>query len=131
MEVGGADQLTQRVIGFDRCARRADRNRLVRAIDRGPRGGERDIAGSALAVDERPTRTILEIGIAVTEATTIAEEIAVEIAVVAVLDAADFAVALTRRHLAAGRTAHADHRRLLNVPLEIGKAAGRDRVVQD
>src|SRR3546814_1103029 len=62
-------------------------------------------------------RTNLEIGIAVTEATTIAEEIAVEIAVVAVLDAADFAVALTRRHIAADRTARADARRILHVPL--------------
>src|SRR3546814_5919540 len=77
--------------------------------------------------------TILEIGIAVTEATTIAEEIAVEIAVVAVLDAADFAVALTRRHIAADRTARADARRILHVPLArvalgmglVGEHAGR------
>src|SRR3546814_20594899 len=124
MEVGGADQLTQRVIGFDRCARRADRNRLVRAIDRGPRGGERDIAGSALAVDERPTRTILEICLAVTEATTIAEEIAVEIDVVEVIDAADFAVGLTRRPIEAHPTTHrnsVEHDKRMSIRVDLGE----------
>src|SRR3546814_12720990 len=84
-------------------------------------------------------RTNLEIGIAVTEATTIAEEIAVEIAVVAVLDAADFAVALTRRHIAADRTARADARRILHVPLArvalglglVGEHAGRTDLGED
>src|SRR5690606_21523176 len=78
-------------------------------------------------------RAVRAIDEAVAEAAAVAEEVVVDLAVVAVLDAADFPVAFAGADVAAGRAAVADAGCVLHVPLagvalgvgSVGKYPGR------
>src|SRR5690606_26382504 len=71
------------------------------------------------ALQQRLARAVLAIDVAIAETAAIAEEIVVHRAVEAVLDAPDFAVALARADIAAGRAAMADARGELHIPFAV------------
>src|SRR5690606_28374573 len=103
----------------ERRARRADADHpsgehLDGARERGLRGDglERASPGSR----ERRTHACSPVHVTVAEAPAVADEVAVHVAVVAVDDAAQTAVALLRRDVAADAAVRADRRRGLQVP---------------
>src|SRR5690606_16916158 len=120
-------------VAFQAGAGRADADQRLAAQ---PLGGglyrliqaERDTAAQ-----RRPARPVIAVHIAIAEAATVAEKILVHVAVVAVFDPAQFAVAFAGADIAAGRAAVADTRRELHVPFAVvafgvslvGEDAGR------
>ena len=115
VEILRSDQHLQRVVGFQRRARRTDANRtalLHQAGDLGHRGfGIQHVL--AMHGKARPVFTIDE---AVAEAAAVADEIAVDFAVIAILDTLQAAVAFAGRDVATDGTVRADAGRGLQIP---------------
>ena len=119
VEVLGADQLTQAVVALEAGAWRADADDGAAAQQVGGlvQGGVQ--AQLAAIGEERLAWTVLAVDVAITEAATVAQEVLVHRAVEAVLDAAQFAVALAGADVAAAGAAMADARGELHVPLAV------------
>ena len=125
-EVLLADQYAQGMVAFQAGARRADADHPLAAQQFGglvQRGidAQRGVRAAGLA---RAVRAVDE---AVAEAATVAEKVVVDLAVVAVLDAADLSVAFAGADVAAGRAAVTDAGGVLHVPLA-GVALGMGSV---
>ena len=118
IEVVGTDQFAQGEVGFQAGARRANADHAL-ALEQ--LGGlvQRGIDADGLAGQQRLTRAILAIDVAIAEAAAVAEEVLVHRAVEAVLDAAQLAVALAGADVAAAGAAVADARGELHVPLAV------------
>src|SRR5690606_9430993 len=105
-----ADEPAQREIRFERCARRADADHAPGEHARGPLQRLVD-AGRPQAVavaHERTADAGLRGDEAVPVAASVADEIAVHVAVVAIHDAPQAAVAFLRGNVAADAAMHAD-----------------------
>src|SRR5690606_13790916 len=68
---------------------------------------------------QRLTRTVFAVDVAITKTAAVTQEVLVHRAVVAVFDTADFAITLARADVATAGTAVADARRKLHVPFTV------------
>src|SRR5690606_11376360 len=131
-EVLGPHQFPQGMVAFQAGAGRADADHPLaaqqfRSLVQGL------VHAQLLVAEQRLTRTVLAVDEAVAEAAAVTQEVVVHRAVEAVLDAADFAVALAGADVAAAGAAMADARGELHVPLAVvalgvglvGEHAGR------
>ncbi len=119
VEVLGTDQLTQAVVALKAGAWRADTDDGAAAQQVGGlvQGGVQAQLGAI--GEERLARAVGAVDVAIAEAAAVAQEVLVDRAVEAVLDAAQFAVALARADVAAAGAAVADARGELHVPLAV------------
>lgn len=120
VEVAFANQLAQGEVAFQAGARRTDADHLA-LLQQGGGLVEGAVQAQLLLAQhqQRLARTVFAVDVAVAEATAVAEEVVVDRAVVAVLDAADLAVALAGADVAAAGAAVADARGELHVPLAV------------
>ena len=114
MKILFADQLAQGEIGFVSGSRRAYSYSVARDLAQLPLRRFR-VEFIARAV-ERSCKACGVVHIARAETAAVANEIAVQLAMIAIDDAAQFPVALARRDVAAHAAAVADRRRGLQVP---------------
>src|SRR5690606_28829523 len=137
VEIVGADQFAQRVVGFNAGAGRADTDDALRGAQtirrRSQRGRYRDHIEAVALAGPGLARAVVTIHIAVAEAAAIAEEVMINLAVVAIFYAAKFTVALARAGVAPHRALLAHTGSKLHIPLAvvalgvgfIGEHAGR------
>ena len=123
IEVFFAHQLTQRKVAFYAGSRRTDADHFLRLTQNiccalhclfGVKGDE-IIATTLYWL----TRTIFQVDVAVTETTTVAEEVVVYRTVVTVFDTTQFAVTFAGADVTANRTLLADARRKLHIPFTV------------
>lgn len=133
-EVGLADPFAQCKVRLQRSARRADPDHAFRVLQAGSEMLDRGSGhGNRLSLDSRTANPQIAVHEAVAEAPPVAQKIAVHVAVVAVHDPAQLAVAFARRGIAAQAAMHADRRRGLQIPFPgiavaerlVGEDAGR------
>src|SRR5690554_3964174 len=111
VEVLGTDQFAQRKVALQAGAGRADtENTLAIEQTSGLIQCGIDTHAQFGALGNWLARTILAVDVAITETAPVAQEVMVYRAVVAVLDAANFAIALARADVAAGCAAVANTR---------------------
>ncbi|VXD01138.1 conserved hypothetical protein [Pseudomonas sp. 8Z] len=132
IEIVGTHQFAQGEIGFQAGARRANTDHTL-ALEL--LGGlvQRGVDADGLACQQRLTRAICVVDVAIAEAATVTEEVLVHRAVETVLDAAQLAVALAGADVAAAGATVTDARGELHVPLAVvtlgvglvGEYAGR------
>ena len=123
IEVAFTHQLAQGKVAFQRGAGRADADHpggATQGIGGAVKGAiDRDGQLVVAIFEQRLTRAVGQIDVAIAKAATVTEEVVVEAAVKAVLDAAQLAIALTRADVAAHRTLLADTGGKLHVPLAV------------
>ncbi len=137
IEVIRAHQFTQREVALNAGARRTDADHFLRLTQNIRRALHRllGVEGDQVIATtlNRLTRPVFQVHIAITETTTVAEEVVVNGPVVTVLDTTQFAVALARAGVTTDGALLADAWRKLHVPLTVialgvrfvGEYAGR------
>ncbi len=123
VEVGGAHQFAQGEVALKRRPGRADADDATGGAQGvgGPVQGpvHRDGQLVTAILQQGLARAVGQIDVAVAEAAAVAQEVVVQGAVIAVLDAAQLAVTLTRADVAADRAPLADAGGELHVPLAV------------